>query len=34
VLAGLGLALFGAVVWLERLLIPWHVSQRVAPDAH
>lgn len=34
VLAALGLALFGGVVWLERRLIPWHVSQRVTPDAH
>jgi NitT/TauT family transport system permease protein len=29
VLAALGLAIFGAVVLAERLLIPWHVSQRV-----
>ena len=28
VLAMLGLALFGAVALLERLLIPWHISQR------
>lgn len=27
-LAALGLALFGAVVVVEKLLIPWHVSQR------
>ena len=29
VLALLGLALFGSVVLVERLLIPWHISQRV-----
>ncbi len=29
VLAALGLALFGLVVLVERLLVPWHVSQRV-----
>jgi NitT/TauT family transport system permease protein len=28
VLALLGLALFGSVVLMERLLIPWHISQR------
>ena len=28
VLAALGLALFGAVALLERILIPWHISQR------
>jgi len=27
-LAALGLALFGAVVLLEKMLIPWHISQR------
>jgi NitT/TauT family transport system permease protein len=27
-LAALGLALFGAVVLVEKLLIPWHISQR------
>lgn len=31
VLAALGLTLFGLVVLVERLLIPWHVSQRLAP---
>ncbi|MFO1039574.1 MAG: ABC transporter permease [Geminicoccaceae bacterium] len=31
VLACLGLALFGLVVLIERLLIPWHISQRVVP---
>ncbi len=30
VLAALGLALFGAVTLIERLLIPWHISQRGA----
>lgn len=34
VLAALGLALFGLVVLVERLLIPWHVSQRVPPGAN
>lgn len=29
VLAALGLALFGAVVLVERWLIPWHISQRL-----
>jgi NitT/TauT family transport system permease protein len=29
-LAALGLALFGLVVLVEKLLTPWHVSQRVA----
>lgn len=29
VLALLGLALFGTIVLVERLLIPWHISQRV-----
>ena len=24
----LGLALFGAVTLVERLMIPWHISQR------
>src|SRR5262245_49176188 len=28
-LAALGLALFYTVTWVERLLIPWHISQRV-----
>ncbi|MFO1069595.1 MAG: ABC transporter permease [Geminicoccaceae bacterium] len=32
-LALLGLALFGAVVLLERWLIPWHISQRRRPGA-
>jgi len=27
-LAALGLLLFGLVVLAERLLIPWHISQR------
>jgi NitT/TauT family transport system permease protein len=27
-LAALGLALFGAVVLVEKMLIPWHISQR------
>jgi ABC-type nitrate/sulfonate/bicarbonate transport system permease component len=27
-LAALGLALVGAVVRVERMLIPWHISQR------
>ena len=27
-LAALGLALFGAVVLVERMLIPWPISQR------
>jgi NitT/TauT family transport system permease protein len=30
VLAGLGLSLFYAVTFLERRLIPWHISQRIA----
>lgn len=33
VLALLGLALFGAVALVERLLLPWHVSQRLPPTA-
>lgn len=33
VLAALGLALFGLVVLVERLLIPWHVSQRLRPGS-
>src|SRR5262249_15556666 len=28
-LAGLGLLLFYTMTWVERLLIPWHISQRV-----
>jgi NitT/TauT family transport system permease protein len=32
VLAALGLALFGLVALVERLLIPWHISQRVRPQ--
>jgi ABC-type nitrate/sulfonate/bicarbonate transport system substrate-binding protein len=32
VLALLGLALFGSVVLVERLLIPWHISQRAPPQ--
>ncbi len=33
VLAALGLGLFGLVVLAERLLVPWHVSQRIPPGA-
>jgi len=32
-LAVLGLALFYTVTWIERLLIPWHISQRVVRQA-
>jgi NitT/TauT family transport system permease protein len=32
-LAALGLALFYTVTWVERLLIPWHISQRVVRQA-
>jgi ABC-type nitrate/sulfonate/bicarbonate transport system permease component len=32
-LAALGLALFWAVVVVERALIPWHVSQRTIARA-
>lgn len=32
-LAALGLALFWAVVLVERTLIPWHISQRAIPGA-
>ena len=32
-LAALGLALFGAVVLVERALIPWHISQRTIAGA-
>ncbi len=32
-LAALGLALFGAVVIVEKLLIPWHISQRAQGGA-
>ena len=32
VLALLGLTLFGTVALLERLPIPWHISQRAGPQ--